>query len=254
MGSNTGENRRKPDCRSKKWIFFWQATNQPRCSEKDCRGRSQAVGCRQESGEEPALIGAGSPRPFCSISPTGLSNRPLILEWLGRIRFGIVSAMNRATRFFILVILLAVLSPLMIAATNTVTLDEETRSVLREISAMLANTNPPMLNLDSETRQRIREATKEKSVIKEVAPTVLGGALAALTGILANYFTHWLQARERTRQEAEFKRNVLSAFKRELQGLGAIYEDGNRLQCKGISTRKAISCSFGRNPELVFRF
>jgi hypothetical protein len=116
-----------------------------------------------------------------------------------------------------------------IAQTNTLTLtlDKETKDMLRSIAGAHIQSNELSLRLDDETRTFFREANQEKWFKKDVFfGTILGGVLAILAGFGANWYADRLQTGQKRRENAEFRANVLSAIRREVEALNEIYDKG----------------------------
>jgi len=92
-----------------------------------------------------------------------------------------------------------------------------------------AQTNVLNVRPDDETRQLLRNATEDKWFKKDnFLSAVLGGFIAAAAGILVARYTHRLEIRQKETEDAEFVNNVLRAIRRELEALGAVYEQGIR--------------------------
>src|ERR1043166_4432631 len=116
-----------------------------------------------------------------------------------------------------------------VAQTNPVYLmsDQETKNVLRDISKALQQTNVLVVKLDEETRKMLHQAPEDKWFKKDVLiSTLIGGALAISGAVIAVLKGHSLQAKHKQKEDAEFRANVLSAIRRELEALGEIYSKG----------------------------
>jgi|ERR1035437_3004354 hypothetical protein len=97
--------------------------------------------------------------------------------------------------------------------------------------------NTLSIKLDDETRKILRETTEGKWFKKDAFfSTVLGGVLAALAGFGAIWFADRLQYAQKKRENAEFRANVLSALRREVEALGEIYDKGIGAQLATIKT------------------
>ena len=90
-----------------------------------------------------------------------------------------------------------------------------------------AQTNVVQMKLDDETHKLLRAVAEDKWFKRDVLfSTLLGGLLAIAGGVGASCVGHWLQARHKNREGAEFEANVLRAIRRELEAIGKIYDEG----------------------------
>jgi len=120
-------------------------------------------------------------------------------------------------------------APSVPAQTSSVPLtrDQETKNKPRDTTGALNKSNMVSVSLDDEIRKILRESTEEKWFKKDAFfSTVLGGILAALAGFGAIWYADRLQNAQRKKENAEFRANVLSALRREVEALGEIYDKG----------------------------
>ena len=96
-------------------------------------------------------------------------------------------------------------------------------------------TNSTMLRLDEDSRKFLREVTEDKWLKKDViVSTLIGGALAIIAGVGANWYAHKLQREHKAGEEADFTANLLRAIRRELEATGDLYSQGSGKLLRGL--------------------
>ncbi len=83
---------------------------------------------------------------------------------------------------------------------------------------------------------------------------MLGAVLAVLAGFAANWYADHLQSGQKERENAEFRANVLSAIRCEVEALSEIYEKGIGAMFATVKDGQFMEVRLALTPRLVYGF